>query len=71
MAVGGKVPFTLQVTVLDEGKAGKELRAGTEVDATEGHCLQLLPLAFSLLSYITQNLQPRHSSTHSVLGPPH
>lgn len=47
MAVGGKVPFTLQVTVLDEGKAGKELRAGTEVDATEGHCLQLLPLAFS------------------------
>lgn len=40
------MPFTLQVTVLDEGKAGKELRAGTEVDVTEGHCLQLLPLAF-------------------------
>ena len=48
---------------------GRNLEAGTEAEAMEVCCL--LASLPGLLSYRTQNHQPRDSTTHNALGPPH
>ena len=50
---------------------GKNLEAGTEAEAMEACCLQLAPHGLlSLLSYTTQDSQPRSGTVQSKLGPP-
>ena len=51
----------------------KEVRTGTQAGqgAQKGAVTGLLPMAlFNLLSYRTQDQQPRDGTTHGGLGPP-
>jgi hypothetical protein len=50
---------------------GTNLEAGPDAEATEGATYWLAPRGLhSLLSYRTQNYQPRGGTTHKELGPP-
>ena len=56
--------------VKGSGKSGQEPEAGADAEAIEGCCLLACSLSLlSLLSYRTQDYQPRDGSTHNGLAP--
>ena len=66
-----------QITVVQWTKSGQELKpdwnleAGADTEAMEGCCLlACFSALLSLLSYRTQDYQPRDDTTHYRLGPP-
>ena len=67
----------IQLTLLNSCSSPKELKGGrnlevrTDVEAMEGAAYWFAsPGLLSLLSYRTQDHQPRDDSTHNCLGPP-
>lgn len=67
----GRGYFILQLVVQHPRKSGQKFQAGTKVEAMEGSRLQLaLGGLLSLLSYSTQDHQPRSSTAHSKVGTP-
>lgn len=65
----GLMSFCFQVTGYHQGKAGLELKAGTEADAMEECCLLAFLIVCSV-GLITQDHQPKGGTTHSGLGTP-
>jgi hypothetical protein len=70
---GAKGLFSLHIHItvyhqkksVQELKQGRNLKARADAEVMEGCCL------LSLLSYRTQDQQPRDGTTHNALGPPH
>ena len=76
---GGKGLFGLHFHIIalhrrksgQELKQGRSLESGADAEAMEGAAYWLVPCdLLSLISYSTQNNQPKDGTTHSGLGPP-
>ena len=63
--------FIIEGTQDRNSNQGRSLEAGADAEAMEGaaYCLASRGL-LSLLSYRTQDYQPRDNTTHNGLGPP-
>jgi hypothetical protein len=69
--------FTLPIIIHHQRKSGQELKhsrnlkAGADAEAMGECCLLACSSCLSLLSYRSQEHQPRDGTTHNGLGPSH